>query len=155
MGQGEKAEITAAGETRVAALEAAVAERDAKIAEQQAQLVEQKAQIALLAAQVAKLTEQQGRNSKNSHLPPSSDGPGMDESLKRVVKAAKIPPISSQSFRRTWENILREAGVDQLVRRALAGWRSEKAQGIYATVDRSEREAAADAAAKLVNGDGS
>ena len=104
MGQGDKAEIPQGGEARVVALESAVAERDAKIAEQQAQLaeqraqlaeqqaqlveqkaqlveqkaqlVEQKAQIALLTVQLAKLTEQQGRNSKNSHLPPSSDGPG-------------------------------------------------------------------------------
>jgi len=76
----------------------------------------------------------------------------LDEPLKRVVKAAKIPPISPQSFRRTWENILREAGVDQLVRRALAGWRTEKAQGIYATVDRRERDAASEAVAKLVMG---
>jgi len=76
MSQGEKAEIPERGESRVVTLEAAVAERDAKIAEQQAQLAEQQAQIALLAAQVAKLTEQLGRNSNNSHLPPSSDGPG-------------------------------------------------------------------------------
>jgi transposase len=34
------------------------------------------AQNAELTAQVAKLTELLGRNSKNSHLPPSSDGPG-------------------------------------------------------------------------------
>ena len=83
MGQGEKAEIPERGESRVVSLEAAVAERDTKIAEQQAQLAaqqaqlaEQQAQIALLTAQVAKLTEQLGRNSNNSHLPPSSDGPG-------------------------------------------------------------------------------
>jgi integrase len=74
----------------------------------------------------------------------------LDVPLKRVVKAAKIPPISPQSFRRTWENILRAAGVDQLVRRAMAGWRTEKAQDIYATVDRSERDAASEAVAKLV-----
>jgi len=37
---------------------------------------------------------------------------------------------------------MREAGVDQLVRRALAGWRSEKAQAIYATVNKDERDAA-------------
>jgi integrase len=74
----------------------------------------------------------------------------MDEPLQRVVAAAKIPPISVQSFRRTWENILREAGVDQLVRRALAGWRTDKAQGIYASVDRSERDAASEAVVRLV-----
>lgn len=69
----------------------------------------------------------------------------LDVPLKRVVEVAKITPISPQSFRRTWEKILREAGVDQLVRRALAGWRTDKAQGNYATVDRSERDAASEA----------
>jgi transposase len=56
-------------EARIALLEAALAERDAQIAVQAAQ-------IAALTEQVAKLTEQVSRNSKNSHLPPSSDPPG-------------------------------------------------------------------------------
>jgi transposase len=70
-------------ESRVASLEAAVAERDAQLAERDAQLAERDAQIATQAAQLAKLAEQVaelmerlGRNSSNSHLPPSSDGPG-------------------------------------------------------------------------------
>ena len=67
----------------------------------------------------------------------------LDAPLAKVVKAAQVPPISTQSFRRTWENLLRQAGVDLLVRRALAGWRTDKAQGIYATVDREERDQAA------------
>ena len=67
----------------------------------------------------------------------------LDQPLGKVVEAAEVPPISTQSFRRTWENILRQAGVDLLVRRALSGWRTEKAQGIYATVDREERDQAA------------
>ena len=76
----------------------------------------------------------------------------LDAPLGKVVKAAKVPPISPQSFRRTWENLLRQAGVDLLVRRALAGWRTEKAQGIYATVDREERDQAAFAVADFVLG---
>jgi len=63
-------------ETRIADLEADVAAKDAKLAEQDAKLAAQATKIAELAAQVAKLTELLGRNSKNSHLPPSSDGPG-------------------------------------------------------------------------------
>lgn len=78
----------------------------------------------------------------------------LDEPLERVVEAADIPPISPQSLRRTSENLLRMAGVDQLVRRALAGWRSEKAQAIYASVDRRERDAAAAAVVGLVMGEG-
>jgi len=57
-------------------LEAELAARGLKLAEQAARLAEQANKIAELTAQVAKLTELLGRNSKNSHLPPSSDGPG-------------------------------------------------------------------------------
>ena len=56
-------------EARVEFLETALAERDAKLAE----LTEL---VAKQAAQVELLTELVNRNSKNSHLPPSSDGPG-------------------------------------------------------------------------------
>jgi transposase len=66
-----------------AAVEAAVAERDAMIGSQAEQLAVQAEQLAVQAAQIAKLSEQVaelkellGRNSRNSHLPPSSDGPG-------------------------------------------------------------------------------
>ena len=69
-----------------------------------------------------------------------------------MVKEARITDISGHSLRRTWENLLRAAGVDQLVRRALAGWRSEKAQAIYATVAREERDAAGSAVVSLVEG---
>jgi len=70
--------------------------------------------------------------------------------LGKVVDAAGITDISAHSLRRTWENLMREAGVDQLVRRALAGWRSEKAQAIYATVAKEERDAAGEAVVRLV-----
>lgn len=83
MSQGEETATPNAGAARVPALEAAIAERDARLAEQAAKLAEQAtklaeqaAKIEELTAQVAKLTEVLGRNSKNSHLPPSSDGPG-------------------------------------------------------------------------------
>jgi transposase len=54
---------------RIAFLEAALVERDAR-------LTELTAKLTALTEQVAKLTELLGRNSRNSHLPPSSDGPG-------------------------------------------------------------------------------
>ena len=75
--------------------------------------------------------------------------------LAKVVAEAGITEISQHSLRRTWENLLREANVDVLVRRALAGWRTEKAQAIYATVDKKEREAAGEAVVRLVFGGGS
>jgi transposase len=63
-------------DTELAKLGAELAKRGAELAERDARLAEQDAKIAALTEQVAKLTELLSRNSKNSHLPPSSDGPG-------------------------------------------------------------------------------
>lgn len=62
---------------------------DARIAELEAALAAKDAQIAELKALVAKLAEQVGRNSKNSHLPPSSDGPGTGAKGKRRGKSGR------------------------------------------------------------------
>lgn len=56
-------------ERRIAELEAELAARDALIAAQSAR-------IDALTRQVAELLQRLGRNSSNSNLPPSSDGPG-------------------------------------------------------------------------------
>jgi integrase len=78
-------------------------------------------------------------------------GSCLDKPLRAVVKRAAVTPVSPHSFRRTMENLARRAGVDDLVRRAQAGWRTESAQAIYATVDKSERTAAGQAVVELVN----
>jgi uncharacterized coiled-coil protein SlyX len=62
-------------EARIAWLEAELLKRDAIIAE----LREQNSK---LARQVAELLERLNQNSGNSHLPPSSDGPGGRPSKK-------------------------------------------------------------------------
>jgi transposase len=69
-------------EARIASLEAALAESNA----QNAELREQ---VSQLVAQVQALTEQLGQNSKNSHLPPSSDGPGGGSGGKNDAKKQK------------------------------------------------------------------
>lgn len=74
--------------------------------------------------------------------------------LSTAAAAAGVPEVSPHSLRRTFENLARLAGVDQMVRRSLAGWRSEKAQAIYAGVGRDEREKAGAAMLKLVSEDG-
>lgn len=79
-------------------------------------------------------------------------GSVLDAPLAKVVRTAGIPSVSPHSFRRTFENMLRQAGVDGLVRRAMAGWRSDDAQAIYASVDRTERDAAANRVVQLVMG---
>jgi transposase len=68
---------------RIAELEAALArkdgelaERDARVAECEGQVVALSEQVAALTKQVAELMAKLGRNSRNSHLPPSSDPPG-------------------------------------------------------------------------------
>lgn len=68
------------GAARIASLEAALAELDTKNAELDAKNTELVELVAKLTAQVEKLTELLGQNSKNSHLPPSSDGPGSGSS---------------------------------------------------------------------------
>lgn len=61
---------------RIAELEAEVARKDARIVELEGQVATLTTQVAALTKQVAELIEKLGRNSRNSHLPPSSDGPG-------------------------------------------------------------------------------
>jgi transposase len=61
---------------RIAELEAALAARDARLREQEPLAATLIAQVAALTRQVAELTEKLGQNSRNSHLPPSSDPPG-------------------------------------------------------------------------------
>lgn len=68
----------------------------------------------------------------------------LNNPIAKVVKASKIPEVSNHSLRRTFENLLRQSGVGDLVRRSLAGWRSEGAQEIYAGVAPSERRKAAE-----------
>jgi transposase len=71
--------------TRIESLEARLAERDAKLAERDAKLAELVELVAKLTGQIEKLTEQLGQNSKNSHRPPSSDGPGSAPSARSRV----------------------------------------------------------------------
>lgn len=71
--------------------------------------------------------------------------------LAAVCATAGLPRISLHALRRTFEDLLRRAGVDQLVRRSLAGWRSDRAQAIYAGVAPEERAAAVAAVVRLVS----
>lgn len=65
---------------RIAELEAALAAKDAEFAgvlvAKDAEIAALTAQVTALIKQVAELTEKLGQNSRNSHLPPSSDPPG-------------------------------------------------------------------------------
>ena len=66
----------AVGADEYADLVAQLSERDAQLAELKAAYAKLEEQLATALAAIARLTEQQKQNSTNSHLPPSSDGPG-------------------------------------------------------------------------------
>jgi transposase len=61
---------------RIAELEVVVAAKDAQIVVLKEQVATLMATVAALTKQVAELTEKLAQNSRNSHLPPSSDPPG-------------------------------------------------------------------------------
>ena len=60
-----------------------IAEQDRRIAEQQHRIEELEREVNELKQLVAKLMERLSRNSRNSHLPPSSDGPGARSSSEQ------------------------------------------------------------------------
>lgn len=63
-------------EAELAARDAELTARDARLAARDARLAEVEAIVAKQAAQIELLLEKLGKNSSNSDLPPSSDGPG-------------------------------------------------------------------------------
>lgn len=79
-------------------------------------------------------------------------GSVLDKPLRLVTERAGVPRISVHSFRRTYEDLLRRAGVTDLVRRSMAGWRTRDAQAIYAGINHEERASAAGRLAALVRG---
>lgn len=74
-------------QARVAELEAKLAARDAELAARDARIAELQAIVAKLIEKIDELTEELGRNSTNSHLPPSSDGPGAASRGERPKKS--------------------------------------------------------------------
>ena len=61
---------------RIAELEGDLARKDAELAVRDVRIAQLEAQVAALTKQVSELLEIVGRNSRNSHLPPSTDPPG-------------------------------------------------------------------------------
>ncbi len=61
---------------RIAELEGELARKDAELAARDVRTAQLEAQVAELTKQVAELIEIVGRNSRNSHLPPSTNPPG-------------------------------------------------------------------------------
>jgi uncharacterized coiled-coil protein SlyX len=108
-------------EARLAVLETTLAERDtelakrgAELAERDARLAEQDAKIAALTEQVAKLTELLSRNSKNSHLPPSSDEPGACGAASGRRSKSKRKRGGQKGHRGNHRELLPPERVDEL-----------------------------------------
>lgn len=97
-------------EARIARLEDTLAERDAKLAE----LVEL---VAKLTGQIEKLTEQLAQNSKNSHRPPSSDGPGASSRGGTTEKRSRSgrKPGGQKGHRGSYRELLSADRVDTFV----------------------------------------
>jgi len=72
---------------RIAELERDLAGKEADLVAKDARISELEGRVAALAKQLAELAEKLGRNSSNSHLPPSSDSP--NERDKRAKKKSK------------------------------------------------------------------
>ena len=88
---------------RIAALEAEVARKDGELAVRDARIADLEGQVATLTSQVTALTKQVadlmeklGRNSRNSHLPPSSDPP----ERRRSKRGADVKDLTSPNLSR-------------------------------------------------------
>ncbi len=102
-------------EATVAAKDAQLAAKDARIGELEAQVAALMAQVAALAKQVAELTEKLGQNSRNSHLPPSSDPPGTGKPGGATRPKSKRPRGGQRGHRGSRRTLLPPAQVDELV----------------------------------------
>jgi len=72
---------------RIAELERALAGKEADLVAKDARISDLEERVAALTKQLAELAEKLGRNSSNSHLPPSSDSPGARKERNAKKKA--------------------------------------------------------------------
>jgi transposase len=101
---------------RLVELEAKNAEFEAKNAEFEAKNAKLEAKNAKLEAKVERLLEQLGQNSRNSHLPPSSDGPGAGKKNERKPKSkSKGKRGGQKGHRGAHRQLLPPERVDQVI----------------------------------------
>lgn len=98
----------------IATQAARIAAQDAMIAAQAARIMAQDARIAQLEKQVAELLQKLGRNSGNSNLPPSSDGPGQRKGPKGP-SASKRSRGGQKGHRGSSRALLAADRVDDIV----------------------------------------
>ena len=98
---------------RIAELEAELAAAHVRIAEREVRIAEQEVRIAALTKQVEVLLEKLGQNSRNSHLPPSSDPPGAGSRPKPKGKKGKRG--GQRGHRGAFRALVPAAQVDKVV----------------------------------------
>lgn len=99
----------------LSALAAQLAAKDVRIAEQDARIAEQDAKIAQLENQVAELLQKLGRNSGNSNMPPSSDGPGQRRGPRNRAGLGKRNRGGQKGHRGSRRTLLAAEHVDNIV----------------------------------------
>lgn len=92
-----------------------IAELEAEIARQAAVIAEQAERLAKLEALVKDLSEKLGRNSRNSHLPPSSDPPGARPHGKPKKQKGKRKRGGQPGHRGSHRSMLPPELVDEVV----------------------------------------
>ncbi|KAF0170080.1 MAG: transposase [Caulobacteraceae bacterium] len=102
-------------ERRIAELEAELAAKDAIIAEQAVRIAVLEQQVAVLTEQVARLSELLGQSSRNSHKPPSSDGPAAREERNQNKKKSSRGRGGQPGHQGNRRHLLPPAEVDQFV----------------------------------------
>lgn len=104
-----------ARDRRIAKLEAEGAAKNARIDELEQQVDKLTAQVAALLEHVAELTEKLGQHSRNSHLPPSSDGPGRRPGRKKGNGKSKHRHGGQKGHRGSRRELLPPEQVDEFV----------------------------------------
>jgi transposase len=94
-----------------------IAELEAALAAKDAELAALRAQVEALTRQVAELTEKLGQNSRNSHLPPSSDPPGSGGETGRGKQRPKSERKrgGQRGHRGTRRQLVPEAQINEVV----------------------------------------
>ncbi|MGH8309511.1 MAG: IS66 family transposase [Steroidobacteraceae bacterium] len=102
-------------EATVARQDAEIRAKDARISDLEAQVAALMAHVAALTKQVAELTEKLGQNSRNSHLPPSSDAPGTGKAGGATRPKSKRPRGGQRGHRGSRRTLLPPEQVDEFV----------------------------------------
>jgi len=103
-------------DVRIAELETQLRERDEVIARQRAEIEELRAQVRALKAEMEEMEELKarlGQSSRNSHKPPSSDGPGVKRGKSK--RRGSRRPGGQPGHKHAQRELLPEEEVDEVV----------------------------------------